>query len=179
MTWQCDPPYVFFNISSQLCQTDCGAFTVANTTSNTCEPCLNSFCYQCDLNGLDNCTDCANYLGRILVDGQCICEVNYMAANSECLPCSHADPWCVNCTYQDDGVNGTLPFNSSLYSCTFCNDTANYFLNGTFCELCSPTNCTVCDNLTSCLVCEDGFELSAQLECFVCSITGCINCSIY
>ena len=28
MTWQCDPPYVYFNLTSRLCQTQCGAFTV-------------------------------------------------------------------------------------------------------------------------------------------------------
>jgi hypothetical protein len=28
MTWQCDPPFLYFNLTTRLCQTLCGGYTV-------------------------------------------------------------------------------------------------------------------------------------------------------
>ena len=117
MTWQCDPPYNYFNITSRLCQTQCGAFTVESDTNYTCVPCESTTCYQCDSVNKSNCTDCASYLYRELVDGACVCTAaEAVAANNDCLGCGQVNTGCLNCSY-DDGANGTLPLDTSLFTC--------------------------------------------------------------
>ena len=176
MTWQCDAPYLFFNLTSQLCQTDCGAFTVADPTTNTCEPCVNTLCYQCDSGNTSNCTDCASFFNRELIDGECVCTSGAMATESNCLLCSHGSEGCLNCTY-DDGVNGTLPFDIALFTCTECNTTADYFMNGSVCEKCNLSFCLDCVNLTVCDLCNSSYDYSDAVTCIDCLVVGCYNCS--
>ena len=49
----------------------------------------------------------------------------YFAVNSNCLPCGNITIGCIICSY-DDGNNGTLPYNASLFSCVACE--AGYLL---------------------------------------------------
>ena len=50
MTWQCDPPFYYFNLSSGMCQPLCGGFNIEIPSAYTCDPCQNSKCYQCATN---------------------------------------------------------------------------------------------------------------------------------
>jgi hypothetical protein len=61
-TWLCSPPFYYFNITSNLCQTLCGGFTYENATAFTCDPCQNTLCYECEHPDRNLCSDCASYL---------------------------------------------------------------------------------------------------------------------
>jgi cysteine-rich repeat protein len=49
-----------------------------------------------------------------------------MTANSSCLSCGYGMAGCGNCTY-DDGAQGALPYNSSLFTCLECDNLAGYY----------------------------------------------------
>jgi hypothetical protein len=36
MTWRCDSPFNYFNLTSRLCQTQCGAFSIESPFGYTC-----------------------------------------------------------------------------------------------------------------------------------------------
>lgn len=76
-TWQCDPPFNFFNITSGLCQTLCGGYTIENNITSACDPCNNTKCYQCDTNDTLICTDCSAYDYYQLVNNTCVCLPGY------------------------------------------------------------------------------------------------------
>ena len=74
-TWRCVDPYPYFNLTTGLCQTQCGGFFYENATTGTCVACNNSKCYQCDSSNSTNCTYCASYLFYQLntATGNCVC----------------------------------------------------------------------------------------------------------
>ena len=92
------------------------------------------------------------------------------------MPCNNASTGCLTCTY-NDGANGTLAYNSSKFKCLTCNNTANYFLNGVLCKLCTLSNCVRCVNLTACGTCTSTYFPSVTLLCVRCYVTGCAYCS--
>lgn len=100
----------------------------------------------------------------------------YFPSNNICMSCSNTSAGCLTCTY-NDGANGTLAYNSSLFNCTTCNNTANYFFNGGSCQLCNLTNCMACLNLTVCSICASNYSLSVSFLCVQCNVTGCAYCS--
>jgi cysteine-rich repeat protein len=177
MTWQCQAPYYYFNLTSGLCQTLCGGYNIENVTEFICVPCQNTLCYQCDDPLTNHCTDCASYLHYELVDGQCVCMSGYLWAASICSLCWDANTGCYNCSY-DDGSNGTLPYDSSKFVCLSCNETENYFMDGIRCTLCSLSHCLNCENLTACAICETGYDFSVIQTCIICHVTGCLHCSL-
>lgn len=176
MTWKCEEPYSYFNLTSGLCQTVCGGFYYENETALVCAPCTNKDCYLCETANKSLCTECATYLYFELVDGECVCMFGYLHANSSCMLCSDANTGCYNCSY-DDGAKGTLAYDSSKFSCLECNKTANYFLTGSLCTKCTLTQCLYCQNLTACSVCNSGYNLSSIHTCILCYVTGCLYCS--
>jgi len=61
-TWQCNSPYNYYNISTGMCQTDCGGFYTANNQTDLCDPCSNPLCYTCDQPGNSSiCTSCPEW----------------------------------------------------------------------------------------------------------------------
>ena len=100
----------------------------------------------------------------------------YFAAASSCMPCSDVTTGCLTCTYNDLN-NGTLAYNSALFTCTFCNNSAKYFLNGKLCTLCTLSNCLICTSLTACSVCVTGYNFTLASTCVICNIVGCLYCS--
>lgn len=137
---------------------------------------MNTLCYECSDPTHNLCTDCASYLFYELVNGTCSCMSGYFHTNNLCMPCNNASTGCLTCTY-NDGANGTLGYNSSKFKCLTCNNTANYFLNGVLCKLCTLTNCVSCLNLTACSVCAATYSPSVTLLCVKCYVTGCAYCS--
>lgn len=111
-----------------------------------------------------------------MVNNTCVCKSGYFPANSICMSCNSASTGCLTCTY-NDGANGTLTYKSSLFTCTSCNNTLNYFLNGKLCTLCSLSNCITCLNLTACGVCANTYFPSVALTCVHCYVTGCAYCT--
>jgi hypothetical protein len=105
-----------------------------------------------------------------------VCLPRYFPTNASCQPCSYGSTGCTNCTYNDT-AQGSLPFNPTLFSCVECNNTANYFLTGKLCTLCTLSHCTFCQNLTACAVCNPGYDFSDIQTCMLCNVTGCLNCS--
>ena len=105
-----------------------------------------------------------------------MCMGGYFPTNDICMPCRNASTGCLTCSY-NDGANGTLPYNSSRFQCTTCNNTANYFLNGALCQLCTMSNCVQCLNLTACTTCITNFFPSVTLRCVRCFVTGCAYCT--
>ena len=137
---------------------------------------MNTLCYQCDQPDKNLCTSCASYQFYELVNNSCVCMGGYFAAASSCLPCSTATLGCLACTYNDLS-NGTLAYNAALFACDACNNSANYFVNGRFCTLCTLNKCQQCGNLTACSACTTGYKLSVALTCVVCNVVGCQFCS--
>lgn len=94
-----------------------------------------------------------------------------------CSLCSDANAGCYNCSY-DDGAGGVLPFNASNFVCLACNETGDYFMNGTLCSQCALSNCLDCLNLTACLVCQSGYQITEFLTCYSCNVVGCAACDL-
>lgn len=173
MTWQCDPPHLYFNLTSRMCQTLCGGFFVEDEATHRCVPCQNASCYQCNATNTSECLDCASYLHfELLPSGECACMSGFFHASS-CYPCDGASPGCLNCTY-----GGSLPFDSTQFTCFECNETDNFFLSAGLCTRCNLSDCALCLNLTACSVCESGFNLSAIGTCIRCNVSGCLFCSL-
>lgn len=68
----------------------------------------------------------------------------------------------------------------SFFTCDDCDLALGYFVDtsgGTaVCANCSVTNCLECRTLTTCKVCEDGFNLTSIASCVACTVTGCLYC---
>jgi hypothetical protein len=110
----------------------------------------------------------------------------YFPTNNSCTPCSNVSISCLTCSY-NDGANGTLTYNSSIFTCLSCT-------NGTYLEnnTCNPciANCQVCTSTTICDTCAQGYlfnnatsvcvvavNCSAVGGCSICdSINGCTQC---
>ena len=129
MTWRCDPPYDYFNLTTRMCQTACGAYHVEDTVNLVCLPC-HPTCYQCLESDPNTCTSCYLDPNRTLVGAKCDCIYGLMEIGLDCLPCEQHNPGCLDCTY---AVGGTLPFDVNLFTCTVCNTSGDYFLNGNVC----------------------------------------------
>ena len=177
MTWKCGTGYRFFNLTTGACQTACGGFTIQNNVTGNCDPCGGT-CYQCAVQDTNKCTYCASYLFfKMDENGDCVCFDGYIHVNSSCQLCDYGSEGCLACTY-DDGAGGTLPYDSTKYTCSQCNTTIDYFLNSTnLCEACSLSNCDDCESLKKCASCASGYDYSDEQTCIICSVTGCINCS--
>ena len=102
--------------------------------------------------------------------------VGYFHTNNLCMACSNITSGCLTCAY-DDGASGTLLYNSSKFTCTLCNNTLNYFINGKLCTLCTLSNCQNCLNLTACKTCTSSYKQSITLTCVKCNVIGCGYCS--
>jgi hypothetical protein len=137
---------------------------------------VNKLCYECNDPTHNLCTDCASYLFYELINGSCNCISGYFHTNNLCMPCNNASTGCLTCTY-NDGANGTLAYNSTNFTCHTCNNTANYFLSGGLCQLCTLPNCISCVNLTSCAICSSPYSQSVNFLCVFCNVTGCAYCS--
>lgn len=63
-TWNCASPYIYFNLTSELCQNGCASYYYANSTVGTCTPCHYS-CYNCTLqDSQTSCSQCEAGLKR-------------------------------------------------------------------------------------------------------------------
>ena len=77
-TWQCDPPYVYFNLTTELCQDLCGGYYIENPATKICQRCTNPLCYQCLPSNGSLCTECATFNRLELVDNYtCACLSGY------------------------------------------------------------------------------------------------------
>lgn len=74
MSWTCNHPYIFFNITAMMCQTSCGPFTYTNYTDNTCRPCINTLCYTCIANNSNICLSCPT--NWVISGTTCICDTS-------------------------------------------------------------------------------------------------------
>jgi hypothetical protein len=190
-TWRCDPPFLYFNLTSGLCQTLCGGYTYENPLTFTCEPCVNTLCYQCTDPSKDLCTECSASLFYELVNETCVCMSAYFPANSQCLPCSSGSTGCLTCSY-NDGNNGTLPYNATIFSCNAC-ASGYLFISGS-CYTCSvaTAHCTACDytanaslpydpSAMTCTACDAaaGYFLDTNNNntCMPCTLPNCATCS--
>lgn len=82
----------------------------------------------------------------------------------------------MSCSY-NDGANGTLAYNSAVFTCLICNGGANYFISGRFCTLCTLGNCSLCLNLTACITCDSTYNLTITSTCIKCTVLGCAYCT--
>lgn len=93
-TWQCPSKNPYFNLTTNLCQTGCGAYFYANTSvlqchecEWACSRCANStFCSGCD--SVVDFRILANVSGK----PTCVCMPGYYqnptnSSNKVCLPC--------------------------------------------------------------------------------------------
>lgn len=152
---------------------------------------MNSLCYQCSDPSKDLCTDCSSSLFYELVNNSCVCMSGYFPADSKCLPCRNITSGCLTCSY-DDGNNGTLPYNASLFSCDAC-DTGYLFISG-MCYTCAVATpyCVTCSytgnfslpydpSAMACTACNStaGYFLDTNNNniCMPCSIPNCAVCS--
>jgi cysteine-rich repeat protein len=108
----------------------------------------------------------------------------YIATEGVCRKCWDANPGCLNCSY-DDGHNGTVPFNVSLFTCLYCDSSYDYS-DAQTCMICLVTGCLNCsatdanlcsrcdptmgyyDNATShqcSTLCGDGIYVTATEGC--------------
>lgn len=141
-----------------------------------CQHCTNPLCYQCLPSNDTLCTECATFDHLELVDNYtCACMSGYFYLLGSCVTCATGNPGCINCTYTI--ISTTLPFNASDYSCYDCNETQNYFLVNTSCQLCTISNCITCSSLTSCAVCASGYSVDFLYSCSTCAVFGCFSCS--
>ena len=161
----CAPGYLMSSISQcYTCNTP-GCLACSTTHPHPCTNCNNTADYfisgnLCALCSLSNCLDCSSLTTCVT------CASGYlMSTASQCFSCTMAG--CLSCST-------TAP-----HPCLVCNTTMDYFLNGTVCQACTLTFCLDCDNLTACITCQSGYDMSAVLQCFLCNIPGCLNCSIY
>ena len=149
-TWKCNSPYVYFNITTNLCQDGCGYYFYQNSTSSTCFNCS----YQCmncsSPNNSNACTLCEATTHRTLVNNKCLCNVGYFDDGyaSTCRSCGTVDIHCVNCSYSlnsskltfyYEGIFASTTWQSDIksnYTCFNC--MPNYFLNSAgVCQTCS------------------------------------------
>ncbi len=154
-TWLCPSPYLYYNITTMMCQDFCGGYHVENTTAAQCEPCTNFMCYQCDSINWTICTDCASFEHMELVNGTCACVSGYFYLEGQCVTCDTSNLGCYNCSYAI--LSQTLAFNASEFVCYTCNETQNYFLVSNACVACYVLNCINCTSLTNCSECSRGY----------------------
>jgi cysteine-rich repeat protein len=173
-TWLCPSPYVYFNVSTQMCQNFCGGYYIEDANSSSCLQCTNPMCYTCDPNNSTYCLECAAYDHLFLDNGTCTCQFGYFYLTGSCVTCDSQNPGCLDCSY--DMVSTILPFNSSDFQCYSCNQTLNYFLAGNFCVACSIPHCTVCSSLSSCQLCAATYSVDYTLTCSQCAVLGCLDC---
>jgi len=101
-------------------------------------------------NNNNNCTDCGQGTGYILVGANCV----KCSAISNCLQCSQTNP----------------------QACSICSP--GFFINGTKCSKCS-SNCSSCISETICTACVAGFTLPSSVSqgtCLSCTYP-CKTCS--
>lgn len=182
MTWKCNGPYFYFNLSSNMCQDMCGSYYFGNTTTYTCDPCIDTTCYSCNTS-TSLCITCEAILNRILINGTCVCVDGYFENNGLCLPCSSGNTGCNNCTYNDGTTNGSLPFNVINFTCTSCDNTTNFINPSThLCAPCSMTGCLTCSAYQLCSTCNTSLQYflnPSTNTCWQCSLSYCLSCVDY
>jgi hypothetical protein len=91
-TWQCDPPYYYFNLTTNMCQDACGDYNYENSTDYTCDLCVNFKCLSCNNPSFlsPDCTDCDPTSFRTLLNQTCECMTGYYdnGINLTCVQCS-------------------------------------------------------------------------------------------
>ena len=134
-----------------------GSFSAVNQTSclSTCG--AGNFTYYDQANG-----------GPTGVDNAC------KTCTTGCT-CVGASNNCHQCTSATD-----IYLNVSSGTCTACTNSSNYFINGTYCDVCDAT-CLSCVTgyPTRCLTCRNQYFLSGT-TCLPCTApcTGCVNSSM-
>lgn len=134
-TWQCPAHNPYFNLTTNLCQNECGAYYFANTSvlqchecEWSCSKCVNStFCSGCD-----SVSD-FRVLTKVSGKATCLCMRGFYQdpmdpSNKRCLACI---PNCVTC-------------NSSTI-CQVCDEVSGYIMTTDMkCKNCGY-GCLACD----------------------------------
>lgn len=176
LAWSCPNPYIFFNITTKMCQTSCGPYTYTNVTDNTCHPCNNTICYTCSVNNSYICLTCdINY---ILVNNTCICDVSnylYIYISPQCFSCDNLLTNCATCSYT---ASSLVPYDATKFICISCNSTLGYFIDSNNdCVKCTISHCTTCSGLLQCSVCQATYGVTSAGQCSTCPLDNCITCT--
>jgi cysteine-rich repeat protein len=142
----------------------------------TCDPCLNTLCYTCNVLNTYNCLSCATNFQ--LITNNCYCDMTALTkvfvSNSSCYLCSDLQPECISCQYGGDPMQ---PYNSSDFTCLDCNNTGGYFIDmNNNCSSCSIAQCITCTGYSTCGLCNPGYGINAAGACSLCPLTGCSVC---
>lgn len=147
----CNSTFTLANASCS-CNTSMGMF---RTTANQCESCisLDSHCDTCIYSSRPTGVSCSD------------CVDDYFPLGGVCTPCILG---CSSCNSTSNCIvchSPTFVLNNSTLQCN-CNAALKYIYNGTACELCTLSHCSICSNLTACSLCDSGFYLSnSTLTC--------------
>ena len=87
-TWLCSDPYIYFNLTTNLCQNNCSdAHSEGhNNVTYTCTllPCQ-VVCLNCSNNGSINfCSQCDTSLNYVLQNGSCVCATGFAHTGDSC-----------------------------------------------------------------------------------------------
>jgi hypothetical protein len=152
----CQTSFTYLH-SKCVCNAGLGLFLDLSVPGGTCISCQSNaylqFCEICQsstanyANGIE-CFQCMN--GYFLSAGTCV------MCMSGCQKCSTNSTCCSCDTPSWMMVNGTC----------MCNNGLNYFFDGiSSCLPCTIANCSVCDTLTSCLLCNIGLFINSSGLC--------------
>jgi cysteine-rich repeat protein len=191
-TWKCGAPYIYFNLTTDLCQDACGDYFYENVTMSSCDTCYYA-CMDCSMgNTATACTQCEAGLNRILVNNTCLCNDGYFDDwySPTCRACSAIDMNCQTCTYTKDLLRTSSDYQTIFslaswpidikpdYKCTLCKPA--FFVNSSFlCESCPLSYCTLCANLTACQTCDSSVNATKYTDnlCYLCNVGNCVMCS--
>lgn len=175
----CSSGYVLVNATN--------ATNTTAATDATCKRC-SIYCSNCTAENITHCFNCTK--GHELRNGKCMpcpdkcltCNNNACALCADgftlnsnnvciqkcklpCLSCGDNQPTvCTKCQKGSSLVNGQCVFDTSCasdYSCSYCGQGLNYYLN-----LLTPTigNCSICPAITNCIQCSS----QDTSKCIVC-----------
>ena len=96
--------------------------------------------------------------------------VNGIECDPNCLRCDYTTGLCAEC----DWYNGWFLKEPERAECVTCSLDGEIFWS-TYCFNCI-SNCKVCNNLNSCLLCMPGYYKSCDAKCKYCNINNCDVC---
>lgn len=155
----CQATYELIN-GACVCDANQGYF--ASSENGVCNQCgtFNSSAYGVYT---ANCQTCAYSATNVTAIFECaICDSGYYLSGGRCMACQEG---CVKCTGNTSCYQCNQPAYVYSGGVCVCNNNNNFFLNGTVCDACNSSNCVICSDLTTCVICATGYFLNTSNVC--------------
>ena len=165
----CNPTFKYIS-GKCICNEGLGMFLDKSYPGGQCISCQSAV--SAGVSYLVNCKICQASMVNYNDTGiQCLeCNSGYYQNLGTCFPCMNG---CQKCNTGTSCCSCMAPSWIMNNSICVCNNDLNYFTNGlSSCLQCTLTNCTVCDTLLTCKVCNIGSFVNVS---GVCQLSVCGN----